>query len=548
MNDVPVKDGLLDADRAKLVNVLASLPKIEKVVLFGSRAMGTYSPASDIDLALYGDELTFQDVTRLASEIEECNLPVEVDLIRFDTITSEPLKAHIEKYGKVFYENQSAQQPGLARKAGHVVSNIDGGIYPRGFSADCEWPWPLIPAKDLVKLNYGKALRDGDRTPGKIPVYGTNGRCGWNNKCLANGPGVVLGRKGQGPLGVEWCNSDYWVIDTAYFVTTKDEILDLRFFYYAVKYIGLNHLKDGTSNPSLSRSTFDHLLIPVPPKAVQIEIAQTLKRLDDKIELNRKMNETLEAMARALFKSWFVDFDPVRAKAEGRDTGLPEHIAALFPDSFEDSELGELPTGWTVKSLGAVTTYLNRGISPSYIDDGGVLVLNQKCIRDGEVDTSKGRRHDPSKRSIIGRTLQFGDILVNSTGVGTLGRVAQFLRVKEEAIVDSHITVVRADSTELTEYYLGIVLGLRQGEIEALGEGSTGQTELSRTRLAEIPILVPSPSIIDQFEHLCSPLRQARITNWQESAILASLRDALLPKLISGELRVLSTAKRGYPR
>src|SRR6185437_14972630 len=92
--------------------------------------------------------------------------------------------------------------------------------------------------------------------------------------------------------------------------------------------------------------------IPLPPIHEQRAIAHILGTLDDKIELNRRMNETLEAIARALFKSWFVDFDPVRARAEGRDTGLPAHIADLFPDSFEDSELGEIPSGWEVGSLG----------------------------------------------------------------------------------------------------------------------------------------------------------------------------------------------------
>jgi type I restriction enzyme S subunit len=96
-----------------------------------------------------------------------------------------------------------------------VSSDNGGGIYPRGFSLTNDWPWPLVKAGDLVALNYGKALRDPDRTHGDIPVYGTNGRCGWHDRPLMRGPGVILGRKGQGPLGVEWCDGDFWVIDTA---------------------------------------------------------------------------------------------------------------------------------------------------------------------------------------------------------------------------------------------------------------------------------------------------------------------------------------------
>src|SRR5258707_15544 len=150
---------------------------------------------------------------------------------------------------------------------------IKGGIYPRGFSVSQSWPWPVVKSEDIVHLNYGKALRDADRQLGKIPVYGTNGQCGWHNKALTTGPGVILGRKGQGPLGVEWCDSDFWVIDTAYFVTLKTDQFDLRYFYYLVKYIGLNHLKDGTSNPSLSRGTFSDLLLPMPPLQIQRAIS-----------------------------------------------------------------------------------------------------------------------------------------------------------------------------------------------------------------------------------------------------------------------------------
>jgi type I restriction enzyme, S subunit len=230
----------------------------------------------------------------------------------------------------------------------------EGGIYPRGFSLNTEWPWPLVKSGDLVLLNYGKALLDGNRRPGRIPVYGTNGQCGWHDEPLMDGPGVILGRKGQGPLGVEWCDSGFWVIDTAYYVTPKTDQIDLRYFYYLVKYIGLNHLKDGTSNPSLSRNTFADLLIPQPPLAAQRAIARVLSTLDDKIEMNRRMNETLEAMARAIFQSWFVDFDPVSAKMEGRWhcdeslPGLPTHLWELFPNHLVYSELGESPEGWEV--------------------------------------------------------------------------------------------------------------------------------------------------------------------------------------------------------
>lgn len=302
----------------------------------------------------------------------------------------------------------------------------------------------------------------------------------------------------------------------------------------------------------------------------QATIVEYISSFDRLIALNRRINRTLEAMAQAIFKSWFVDFDPVKAKIAANEQGedplraamrvisgktdaeldqMPrEHhdqlaaTAALFPDAMEASELGEIPKGWGIKKLGSVTDYLNRGISPKYLEDGGVLVLNQKCIRDFRVDVSKGRRHDPSQRKIDGRTLEVGDVLVNSTGVGTLGRVAQVLHLSEPTIVDSHVTVVRAGG-EINCSYLGCYINWMQPDIEAMGEGSTGQTELSRLKLAELSMLTPCQDVLKAFDVLISPLTAEISEKERESVKLAKLRDTLLPKLLSGELRVPDTER-----
>lgn len=276
----------------------------------------------------------------------------------------------------------------------------------------------------------------------------------------------------------------------------------------------------------------------LPPLPVQKEIASLLGALDDLIALLRETNATLEAIAQALFKSWFVDFDPVRARMEGRPPeGMDDATAALFPDSFEESELGWVPSGWTCSTIGESTSYLNRGISPKYVETGGVLVLNQKCIRDYIVDTSRARRHDSVQKKVDGRALQFGDVLVNSTGVGTLGRVAQVLALEEPTVVDSHVTVARA-SAALSWNYFGLAMMRKQPEIEALGEGTTGQTELSRGKLASIKILVPPMPVLRRFDDATMPLRQRFAANLQQAQTLATLRDTLLPRLISGQLRL----------
>src|SRR3954470_15037394 len=163
-----------------------------------------------------------------------------------------------------------------------------------GFPSSTVWRWPLVEMEEVVSLHYGKALTEGDRRPGEMPVYGTNGRTGWHDTPLE----VILGRKGMGNLGVEWCDEPFWVIDTAYYTRFSSSVLP-RFFYYFTSYVGLNHLKDGTSNPSLSRDTFARQWLPLPPIEEQRRIVSTLGAIDDKIDLNRRMNETLEAMARA---------------------------------------------------------------------------------------------------------------------------------------------------------------------------------------------------------------------------------------------------------
>jgi type I restriction enzyme S subunit len=301
---------------------------------------------------------------------------------------------------------------------------------------------------------------------------------------------------------------------------------------------------EGTTMPSLNQDILSRFPIIILPNSDQKAISHVLGTLDGKIELNRKINETLEGIAKALFKSWFVDFDPVRAKAEGRPTGLPDDINELFPDSFEESELGEIPSGWSVSSIKDQSSYLSRGISPKYCeDDEGVVVLNQKCIRDGAIDFSKSRRHDPAKKKIEGRVISRFDCLVNSTGVGTLGRVAIVPELAfGDVIVDSHVTVVRG-SSEHSTFYLTNTLLNRQPEIEALGEGSTGQTELSRAVLGEMGLVVPPEGLLNVFFSSAVCLFEKRWSNESASTTLSSLRDALLPRLISGELRVSDVEK-----
>jgi len=403
--------------------------------------------------------------------------------------------------------------------------------------------WSERPLAELTDNFDGirVPVREADRRPGPYPYYGASGVVDHVDNFLFDGEYLLIAEDGENlrtrntPVAF-LARGKFWVNNHAHIVRGNGEA-DTRFLMYALAATDISGYLTGSTMPKLTQGNLNRIPLRTPPLHEQRAIAHILGTLDDKIELNRQMNETLEATARMLFKSWFVDFDPVRAKAEGRDPGLPKRLADLFPDSLEDSELGEIPRGWGVAPLGDLVCYLNRGIGPVYVDAEGICVLNQKCIRGRRVEFSEARRHDFTKRSIEGRTLRVLDILVNSTGVGTLGRVAQLWELPEEAIVDSHVTVVRAGAN-VDPWFLGIMLLGREAEIEALGEGSTGQTELSRARIAGMRCLFPDRVVQHSFGEQVAPMLARLTESVRESRTLGALRGTLLRKLVSGELRV----------
>jgi len=363
--------------------------------------------------------------------------------------------------------------------------------------------------------------------------------------------------------------SEYVISNKQMKFTPDKRKVDSLFLYYVfsspTKQAEILQNGIGAAVPGFNLGQLKQHKVLLPGLTAQKSIAGFLGTLDDKIELNRQINTTLEAMAQALFKSWFVDFDPVidnalaagnpipnelAARAERRAQAtqqpspeqphtLPTHIRQQFPDRFVlTEEMGWVPEGWDVTNLGAITTELRRGISPKYLQEGGVQVLNQKCIRNHAINFELSRRHDVAKKKIDGRELAIGDVLVNSTGVGTLGRMAQIYVLDETTIADSHVTVVRADSDFYRAYTFGRMMLHLEPVVEAMGEGSTGQTELSRLNLQALPVLVPGLNCQDLAEQFLFDQAQKMVAISQENQSLIGLRDTLLPKLLSGQLRI----------
>jgi type I restriction enzyme S subunit len=257
----------------------------------------------------------------------------------------------------------------------------------------------------------------------------------------------------------------------------------------------------------------------LPPPVEQKAIAHILGTLDDKIELNRKTNETLEAMVKALFKSWFVDFDPVRAKAEGRPTGLPAEISDLFPDSFEDSELGEIPSGWEVQELGEISTI-----------SGGKQLEAGKLM-------SKGRFPVYGANGVMG----FHEQTTHDSFVIVFGRVGAYCgSVKWEyggAWVNNNASsVIPLKNKEL------VLQSMLEADFSNYRTGSA-QPFIPNGALASSPVLMPTDAVATLF---CDSIKSIRLNQKQNESIVLSLveiRDALLPKLISGEIRIPDAEK-----
>lgn len=299
-------------------------------------------------------------------------------------------------------------------------------------------------------------------------------------------------------------------------------------------------LRTGSAQPQLPIRDINRVTIPIPPFKTQQAIASILGTLDDKIELNRKMNRTLETMAQAIFKSWFVDFDPVRAKTEGRDPGLPKKIADLFPYSFEDSELGKIPRGWKVVPLPEAITVnpsrpLRKGVVAPYLDMANMPT--QGHTPDVVIDRPFGS----GMRFVNGDTLA-----ARITPCLENGKTAyvDFLEDSQVGWGSTEYIVLRPKSPlpEEFAYCLARSDGFREFAIQSM-TGSSGRQRVPAESLSHYLLVRPSKQIAELFGKLVHPLFVRANKAASENRILAILRDTLLPKLISGELRVKDADK-----
>ena len=346
-------------------------------------------------------------------------------------------------------------------------------------------------------------------------------------------------------LAIEACIHDGWLL------LRNFRGLDKLFAYYLLLHERAALVEKGSGSvfTNLKTEILKKHKVRVPPLPEQRAIAHILGTLDDKIELNRRMSETLEAMARALFKAWFVDFEPVRAKMQGRWRrgqslpGLPAHLYDLFPDRLVDSALGPIPEGWKVKPIGDLAEVLGgstprtdqaeywEGGTHHWVTPKDLSALSLPVLLDTERKIT-----DAGLAQISSGLLPKGTVLLSSRA--PIG----YLAIAEVPVAVNQGFIAMKPRPGISNLFLLRWASAAHEEIVSHANGSTF-LEISKSSFRPIRVVSPSAPIMDAFDRVSRPMYRKVVENERESRTLAALRDALLPKLISGEIRVKETER-----
>ena len=339
-----------------------------------------------------------------------------------------------------------------------------------------------------------------------------------------------------------------------FFLRPNLEILDPRFLTYFFHTSKGKHLLLSNSSqvgvPSIASPTsfLRSLKISVPDLPIQKAIVNILGTLDEKIELNKKTNETFEEIAKSIFKSWFIDFDPVRAKADGRSTGLPSEISDLFPDSFEVSELGQIPKGWEIINLDKITSKFTTGLNPRknfVLGNGDNFYVTIKNLGDLQVllDQKCDKVDDEAIKKINTRSdLQTDDVLFS--GIGTIGKVVYVYDEPNNWNISESVFSLRANNKFISSSFLYQLLKSYklQSYAIALASGSV-QKGIRMSDLKKYELVLSNYDIQKVFAKITFPIIQKISVNLKENNTLENIRQLLLPKLVSGELRIPDAEK-----
>ena len=520
------------------------LPMGVKVWVFGSRANWTTKDSSDLDIALEGEnKLSHKLLGALKDTFEDSTLPYTVDVVDLHAVSHD---------FKKIVEEQRVALPSVR------ASESVGGA------------WREVALGDLIDIKHGYAFKGAfihDESVGDVLLTPGN---------FAIGGGFQAGKTKHynGTVPSEFVLSENDLLVTMTDLSKQADTLGypalipaspngLRFLHnqrlgkvvlrdpesthkrYIYYVLCSKEYRDevlasatGTTVKHTSPERIKRYRFPLPPLPEQRTIAHILGTLDDKIELNRRINETLEAMARALFKSWFVDFEPVLAKMEGHwrrgetRPGLPAHLYPLFPDTLVPSPLGDIPAGWAVRTLGEMAMQRRSSLRPGDIDPETPYIalehMPRRCIALSDWGVAEGLAS--GKLSFVRGDMLFGKLrpYFHKVGVAPL-----------DGVCSTDIVVVRPKSPEWFGFVLGHVSSAEF--VDHTDAASTG-TKMPRTTWADMArynVVLPSDGLAKEFNIVVLRWVEAMISAIHDSRALAAQRDALLPKLVSGEIQTL---------
>ena len=504
---------------------------------YGSRVCWSSRPASDLDMVVFATPEQDRQVANLREAFEESNLPFRVDLFVWDEVPVE-------------FQNQMIVE--------HVtLANQE----PRHFASR----WPRTTLGELIDIRHGfafegKFIHDEPHndillTPGNFSIGG--GFKGEKLKYytgfvprefILNGGDVIVSMtdlsKQSDTLGypavVPARHDERRYLHNQrlgkVLLKSPSEV-DIRYIYYVMcssEY--RNEVLASATGTTVKHTSPDRIKrhsLRLPPLSEQRVIAHILGTLDDKIVLNRRMNETLEAMARALFKSWFVDYDPVRAKIQGSDIGLPKHIADLFPDRLVDPEVGEMPEGWQFGTLYDVA-FLNPESWSAKHSPENVVYVDLANTKWGYIESVQNFPWDEAP-SRARRVLRKGDTVIATVRPGN----GSFALIGEDGLTGStDFAVLRP--REATDRGLVWCAATSSGNIDRLAHLADGGANpaVRPDEIGSTPLPLANPDIRLAFSRLANPLLDKSNGNKRASRELANLRDRLLPRLISGEIHL----------
>ena len=529
--------------------------------VYGSRVKWTSRPESDLDLVVFTMPEQAGRVTDLREAFEESNLPFRVDLFVWDDVP-EQFRKQIEAEQVVLVEREDRRMPSewIAATIDDIVASSRNALVGGPFGSNLVSRDYVSEGVPVIRgQNMGTRWATGDFvfvTPQKAKSLKAN---------LARPGDIVLtqrGTLGQVSIVPTTSFSRYLVSQSQMKVTLNREIADPLFFYYVLSsseqqdYVRQNAIQTGVPHTNLGilRST----PVPLPPLPEQQAIAHILGTLDDKIELNGRMNQTLEERARALFKSWFVDFDPVQAKATLKQhevtpsqvgsnwrveraraylDRMDPDIATLFPDSFVDSELGPIPAGWEVGTLGDVLCQRLERCRASE-ETASCPYVPIDCISPKSLYLTESKTGKEAKSSLT--KFYTGDLV--------FGAMRPYYHKVCIAPFDgtTRTTAFVLYPKQKHDFAFATLLLCDSDTIDFATRNSTGSTipyAAWTDSLETMPTIIPTPSVLRAFNHTVRPLLVRIPQPYFESRTLAALRDALLPKLMSGEVYVGETNK-----